>query len=259
MHKAKVAALIQGTISVGIAAGSVAGGVFVAKGLGESVRRGERAKAGLYGACAGALGCYLALIGITAPTASEPLPTSVDSVVVLGAGLVGERPSRALAQRLDRAVAFWQERPHLQIVVSGGQGPDEVIAEAEAMSRYLQRKGVPAANILKEDKSTSTQENLAFSRPLLEERGLTHPAVVTNSFHTLRTRRLVERQWPGAVVVGAPTTTWYIPYATAREAAALLQQDSRSRAVAGASILFSAAVASLAAALRGRRGATGGR
>ena len=75
------------------------------------------------------------------------------------------------------------------IVVTGGQGRDETIPEGVAMARWLMKRGVPEAQIIVEDKSTSTEENLLFARRLLEERGIaaTEPiVVVTNAFHCYR-------------------------------------------------------------------------
>ena len=56
------------------------------------------------------------------------------------------------------------------IVVSGGQGPQETVTEAEAMRRYLVSCGVAEDHIVKEERATSTLENLQFSDALLRER-----------------------------------------------------------------------------------------
>ena len=113
------------------------------------------------------------------------------AVVVLGAGLRRDTPSDLLCRRLDAALAFWQQHPEVLIVVTGGQGPGETIPEGVAMSRYLAERGVPEEQILVEDKSTSTEENLLFAKALLEARGVDpgEPvAVVTNAFHCYRAR-----------------------------------------------------------------------
>ena len=49
------------------------------------------------------------------------------------------------------------------MIVSGGQGSDEAISEAEAMRRYLVEQGIRNEEIIMEDKSTNTEENLVFS------------------------------------------------------------------------------------------------
>ncbi len=111
-----------------------------------------------------------------------------NAVIVLGAGVNGEAVSLALEGRLDTAVEYHKQNPKALIVVSGGQGPGEDISEAEAMKRYLVKKGVPEALIIKEDKSTSTRENFLFSKKKLDEFfvGEYTVAYITNDYHVYR-------------------------------------------------------------------------
>ena len=114
-------------------------------------------------------GAYLLFaLGLFAASFARPATGKEKAVVVLGAGLRGEQVSGLLARRLDAALDYYRENPDVLLVVSGGQGPDEVIPEAEAMARYLAARGVPQENIIKEDKSESTEQNFEFSRVLLE-------------------------------------------------------------------------------------------
>lgn len=111
------------------------------------------------------------------------------AVIVLGAGLRGDRVSGVLARRLNAAHAYYLEHPDVLLVVTGGQGFQEIIPEADAMRKYLLDLGVPDRQILVEDKSTSTEENFAFARALLEQRGISAEmpiAFSTNNFHCYR-------------------------------------------------------------------------
>ena len=76
-------------------------------------------------------------------------------VVVLGAGLQGTEPSPTLRARLDTVLHFSEINPHAWVVVSGGQGMDEMITEAAAMASYLTRKGMAASRILLEADSST--------------------------------------------------------------------------------------------------------
>ena len=118
-----------------------------------------------------------------------------DAVIVLGAGLRGESLSIILRNRLDEAIEYYNENPEAYIVVSGGQGPDEDISEAEAMERYLYEQGVPLSKIIKEDKSTSTEENFRFSKAILDERLENGYSVgfITDDFHIYRAGKTAER------------------------------------------------------------------
>ncbi len=112
-----------------------------------------------------------------------------DVIIVLGAGIKGEKIGTNLQKRLDTALDYHRKNPSCIIVVSGGQGPYEDITEALAMERYLVSNGVPAENIIKEERSTSTKENFAFSKSILDDRfgenGYT-AAYITNGYHIYR-------------------------------------------------------------------------
>ncbi len=117
-------------------------------------------------------------------------------VIVLGAGLNGENVTNVLAKRLNSAYEFYTENPDITIVVAGGQGPNEIIPEAQAMSNYLTEKGVPQHIIIQEDKSTSTYENFVFSRNILIEKGFSTSekiAFATNHFHCFRAMQYAKK------------------------------------------------------------------
>lgn len=111
-----------------------------------------------------------------------------DVIIVLGAGIKGETIGRNLQARLDTALEYYRRNGDAYIAVSGGQGPYEDITEALAMERYLISKGVPAGRIIKEERSTSTEENLRFTKEILDSRFDSDysVAIVSNSFHIYR-------------------------------------------------------------------------
>lgn len=111
-----------------------------------------------------------------------------DAVIVLGAGIRGDRVTVPLAYRLNAAIEYHKKNPDAVIVVTGGQGFQETITEAEAMEKYLLRKGVNPDKIIKEEKATSTNENMRFTKEILDEHfeGEYSVVVVTNNFHIYR-------------------------------------------------------------------------
>lgn len=117
-----------------------------------------------------------------------------DALIVLGAGLHEDVPSRPLRYRLDKAVQYHKINPDAYLVVSGGQGAYEAVTEAEAMRRYLLEQGVDASKIICETNATSTRENFMYSKQLLDELcGSSYKtAYVTNSFHIYRAGRLAK-------------------------------------------------------------------
>lgn len=128
------------------------------------------------------------LVEIVISTAwSKKLPEGqeVDCILVLGAGLQGDSISLRLKARLDKMLEYAKRFPNLPIIVSGGQGPDELRSEAAAMQEYLVIQGLATARILLEDKSTSTQENLRFSKELFPKANAAI-LIITSDYHLYR-------------------------------------------------------------------------
>ncbi|MDR0862878.1 MAG: YdcF family protein [Oscillospiraceae bacterium] len=115
-------------------------------------------------------------------------------VIVLGCGLNpndNTTPSLMLARRLDAAIAYLNETPDAICIVSGGQGANELISEAQSMFDYMTARGIASERVIKEDKSTTTSENLAFSRDLMPH--VTDNAViVTDGFHEYRAHHIAK-------------------------------------------------------------------
>ena len=130
----------------------------------------------------------------------------VDAVIVLGAGVNGETPSLILWSRITAAAAYLEGHPDVPVVLSGGQGPGEAISEAACMRRELTARGVEEDRLLLEDRSTSTAENFAFSKELLEAHGIDTDtaviAVVTSDFHCFRAHLIARRA--GLTVLDIP-------------------------------------------------------
>ncbi len=147
--------------------------------------------------------------------------TPVDAIVVHGAALHGSEPSPFLKERLDCAITAWQRRnAEPAIVVSGGQGADEVASEAEVMGVYLAAHGVPRERILYEDRSTTTEENLALSLELIRSAKSTaspRMLLVSTDFHIPRCLILARRLGLNAAGIGASSTPLRYPRARIRE------------------------------------------
>lgn len=121
-----------------------------------------------------------------------PIKKSYDYIVVLGAGLKGKEPGYYLQKRLDKAIQYLKLDNKIKIIVSGGQGPDEEISEALAMKNYLLKNGVPKKQIFMESLSTTTYENLKFSKELAFKNGVKNPKflIVSTDFHLYRAKFL---------------------------------------------------------------------
>lgn len=118
-------------------------------------------------------------------------PTEPTTVVVLGCKVNPNGPSLLLRYRLDAALDFLNQNPDVKCVLSGGQGADEPMSEAQAMYNWLVQRGIDPTRLYIEDRSTSTRENLQFSKELIASEGLTQKVtIITNDFHQYRAGRI---------------------------------------------------------------------
>lgn len=153
-----------------------------------------------------------------------------DYILVLGAGLRdGTFPTEILRNRLDAAVKCAEKNDKSYIVVSGGQGEDEDIPEAEAMSEYLQDKGVSKEKIIIEDQSKNTNQNFKFSKEKIEEHSnksldKINVKIVTTDFHAFRSSILAKINGYVNYDNYSSSTVWYlIPITYTREAFAIVK------------------------------------
>lgn len=131
-------------------------------------------------------------------------PKNADYIIVLGARVKGTVPSLALQFRIDHAAEYLKENPDTIAIASGGKGPGEDISEAESIKNELIDHGINESRILLEDKSTTTYENIRFSKKLIPknaELGL----VVTNDFHIFRSKMIANNE--GLELRGLPAKT----------------------------------------------------
>ena len=142
---------------------------------------------------------------------SDNVTYKEDAVIVLGAAVHGERPSKVLADRLDTAVKYYNKNPNAVIVVTGGKGMQENITEAAAMEKYLISKGIPKNKILKEEAATCTYENFVYSKKVLDEiLGENYTsAYITNEYHIFRSGRIAAKAELENITHIHSNTRWY--------------------------------------------------
>ena len=154
-----------------------------------------------------------------------PLSDRPPVVVVLGCYVADGQPSTLLSERIQTAYDYLSEHPECFCIVSGGQGADESISEAECMKRELVKMGISSDRIYKEDRSTSTRENLNFSKAIMEKENLGDTAViVTNAWHELRASMIASDLDLPCGLEGASTPPWRLPSNYLRELAGIIHQ-----------------------------------
>lgn len=147
----------------------------------------------------------------------------VDCIIVLGAQVKGCRVSDSLKRRLDRALEYVSLFPDVKIIVSGGQGRGEDIAEADAMAEYLIHNGADADRIFRECRSGSTRENFRLSREYIDAEN-EKTGIVTNGFHICRASLIAKEEgYRHVYAIPASSNPVYQLNYLAREFFALIQ------------------------------------
>lgn len=149
---------------------------------------------------------------------------NLDYVVVLGAQVKGEAPSKALGKRLQKVLEYAQANSDTVLILSGGQGSGEDISEAECMRRYLTERGIPEERLILEETSTSTKENLKFS-DALTGCAKKRTGILSNNFHVYRAVKLAEKLgYEHAEGIAAASDPLMQVHYVVRETAALLKE-----------------------------------
>lgn len=167
---------------------------------------------------------YLGVVGMVCWKETHvPQTEGYDAIVVLGAQVKPDgTPSVQLQWRLDAAYGAWQERQCL-IVTCGAQGSNEPDAEGRVMKAYLTGLGVPENQVLVDDTSFNTRQNLENAAALLQNSGVETVLIVTSDYHLPRAMALAEDQGLTATGLGSPTKPEYWIKNHAREAIAWLK------------------------------------
>ena len=125
-----------------------------------------------------------------AVTASTAGTAPTHTVIVLGCKTINGVPSPMLELRLNKAIGYLNAHGDAVCILSGGHGSNETEPEAVSMKRYMLDCGIDGNILYTEERSADTAENIAFSRELIEEKGLPADVVIiSESYHVYRAQR----------------------------------------------------------------------
>ena len=147
---------------------------------------------------------------------------NADYIIVLGCGIIGSRVTPLLAARIEKGIELLHCNPNAILLLSGGQGPGEDMPESQAMAEYAAGKGVAREKIVMEQKSVSTQENLRFSRELIDRQNA-EIVIVTTAYHVFRALILAKQEGIKCVGFGSKTKWYFTLNAFLREFAGYMK------------------------------------
>ena len=158
-----------------------------------------------------------------------------DFILILGCMVKKDGTlTNLLKGRVDKAIEFRNLQKEktgkdLIFIPSGGQGADEVISEAQAMKNYLLEKGIKEKNILIEDKSTNTFENIKFSYNIIKKKKKNaNIALSTTNYHIFRAGIIATKQHIPMECVGAKTKAYFWINAFIREFIATIYSEKKN-------------------------------
>ncbi len=130
---------------------------------------------------------------------------AADCVVVLGAGTWEGTVSPVFEERLRHAAELYRSGLAPKIILTGGLDPANTITDAEAARRWTEREGIPAEDVLLEDRSRYTHENFLYAKEIMDREGFESALVVSDPLHMKRAM-LCARDF-GVTGYSSPTPT----------------------------------------------------
>lgn len=122
--------------------------------------------------------------------AGQTDPDRADAAIVLGAAVAGDEPTPVFEERLRHAVELYRTNQVKLLIMTGGTGPGDSLAESEAGRRWAIANGVPAGDIITEAQSHTTKQNFLNALPLLEQRDIGRVLIVSDPLHMRRALRM---------------------------------------------------------------------
>ena len=157
-----------------------------------------------------------------------------DFAIILGARVKEDGSlTPILKDRVDKAIEFSKEQKEksgksIIFIPSGGQGKDETISEAEAMRNYLVENGINEEDIIIENKSTSTLQNLKFSKKIIDRVNSNGKVIFsTTNYHVFRSGVIANNEGIDCEGIGSKTKWYFYTNAMIREFVANLFSQKR--------------------------------
>lgn len=126
-----------------------------------------------------------------------------DAAVVLGAAVWTNQVSPVFKERINHAINLYQKGQVRRLIFTGGQGNPGEPTESSAARDYAIQSGVRASDILIEEKSHTTYENILYAKQLADSNGIKKVLIVSDPLHMKRAMAMAEDA--GLVAEASPT------------------------------------------------------
>jgi vancomycin permeability regulator SanA len=122
-----------------------------------------------------------------------------DCIIVLGAGIWGDKPSPMLQDRLDTAIQLYETGIASKIIMSGDNG-QEGYDEVNVMKDYAINKGIPSEDIFMDHAGFSTYESIYRAKEIFK---VEKAIIVTQKYHLYRALHIGNKLGINVTGVGA--------------------------------------------------------
>ena len=123
----------------------------------------------------------------------------IDCIIILGAGIWGDKPSPMLEDRLLQGIELYNNNVSTKIIMSGDHGREEY-DEVNIMKEFAIEKGVPSENIFMDHAGFSTYESIYRAKEIFEADKI---VIVTQKYHLYRALHIANSLGIEAYGVGA--------------------------------------------------------
>lgn len=128
-----------------------------------------------------------------------------DAAIILGYSVEDDQPTPAFQERIHHGIRLYEQGYVRYLIFTGGIGEGDTVSEAQAAKEYALSLGVPEDVILVEDQSRITEENLEFSKVIMEQHGLNTALLVSDPLHMKRAMLMAKDY--GVTAYASPTAT----------------------------------------------------
>lgn len=131
-----------------------------------------------------------------------------DAAIVLGAAAWGDHPSPVLKGRVEHGIWLYKEGYVKKIIFTGGKYNETTPSESSVAKNYAIKHGVKEEDIFIEEMSKATEQNMKFSKDIMEKEGIKSALIVSDPFHMSRSMTIASIEGIDAHTSPTPTSAY---------------------------------------------------
>lgn len=163
--------------------------------------------AALWSLVAGLVWCFI-LATIIWHYGDHDHAANADCIIVLGAAVHGDAPSPVFAERIRHGIDLYHQGFAPKLLFTGGVGEGDKHSESSVGRSVAVQHAIPTGDILIEELSRTTQQNLAEARAVMQTQGLKSAILVSDPLHMQRAMMMADGIGIPAFSSPTPTTRY---------------------------------------------------